>query len=72
MTKRRYQWREGTFWDHLAAAADMVGFDNADIALGIARVPWETVQDRDRFLQALVAPRASDMYRGGSANGQLP
>lgn len=59
----------GTLWDNLTAAADLVGFQNADIALALARVPWDSIEDRDNFLYALVAPRAQDFYQGGSVSG---
>jgi hypothetical protein len=67
--KKQPTWREGTVWDNLAAAADMLGFQNADIALGLAYVPWDSTQDRDAFLAALVAPRVSDIYREGGPVG---
>lgn len=66
---RKQTWHEGTVWDNLAAAADVLGFQNADIALGLAYVPWDSVQDRDAFLAALVEPRASDFYREGAPGG---
>ena len=59
----------GTLWDNLTAAADLVGFENADIALALARVPWDSIEDRDNFLYALVAPRSRDFYQGGSLSG---
>lgn len=49
-------------WDNLAAAADSVGFENADIAWGLAQVPWESLTDRDEFLDALTAQRTRDAY----------
>ena len=61
MKKSSVAWRELTVWDNLAAAADMVGYENADIALGIAYMPWESTQDRDAFLMGLVAPRAREL-----------
>lgn len=72
MKKPPQTWREGTVWDNLAAGADLLGFQNADIALGLAYVPWDSIQDRDAFLLALVAPRSSDFYQGGASGGQLP
>jgi hypothetical protein len=67
--RRNQAWIEGTVWDNLAAAADVLGFQNADVALGLAYVPWDSVQDRDAFLSALVSPRASDFYREGAPGG---
>jgi hypothetical protein len=69
MKQRHMKWREGTVWDHLAAAADMLGFENADIALGLAYVPWESAAERDQFLEALVAPRARELAEEVTPNG---
>jgi hypothetical protein len=52
---RTVQWRPGSFLDNLAAAADAVGYNNLEIAWGLARVDWETIEDRERFLEALTA-----------------
>lgn len=71
MNRRQPKWRELSFLDNLAAAADAVGFDNADIALGLARVRWESVKDREEFLDALTA-RSSRPVIAEGANAQLP
>jgi hypothetical protein len=54
-------WSAGSFWDHLGAAADAVGFENADIAWGIAQVPWESIEDREAFLDSITSPRTRDI-----------
>ena len=72
MKNRQPAWREGTVWDNLAAAADVLGFQNADIALGLAYVPWNSIEDRNAFLSALVSPRARDFYEEVPPSGQLP
>lgn len=55
-------WKAGTVWDNLGAAADALGFENADIAWGLAQVPWESLTDRDQFLDAMTAQRTRDAY----------
>ena len=62
------RWRNLSFFDNLAAAADAVGFQNADIALGIARVKWNSVQDREEFLSAITAMPTRDLMNE-SPNG---
>jgi hypothetical protein len=71
MKRRGAQWRELSFLDNLAAAADAVGFDNADIALGLARVDWQSVQDREEFLQALTGRSSREVIEEG-VNAKLP
>lgn len=63
------QWRVLSFWDNLAAAADAVGFENADIAVGIASVKWESLGDREAFLDALTAQRSRDIMKDGAIYG---
>jgi hypothetical protein len=46
------------FYDNLTAAADALGFDNLDMAWGIAQVKFADVVSREQFLDALI----SDSY----------
>lgn len=50
---RQPRWIPGGFLDNFAAAADAIGYDNADIAWGLARVQWRDIADRERFLSIL-------------------
>lgn len=59
------RWRPGSFLDNLTAAADAVGFENADLAFGLARVEWGTVENRDRFLDAITGMRSRDIIEEG-------
>jgi hypothetical protein len=58
-------WHAGGFWDNFAAAADAVGFENADIAWGLAKVQWQTLEDREAFFTSIAAPRTRDVMQGG-------
>ena len=49
------QWREGSFLDNFAAAADALGFDNLGIAWGLADIEFDSIDDRESFLNALVS-----------------
>lgn len=71
MKQNQPRWRELSFLDNLSAAADAVGFENADVALGLARVKWESVEEREQFLDALTA-RSSRQVIAEGANAQLP
>lgn len=62
-------WRAGSFWDNLAAAADAVGFENFDIAVGIAQVNWQSIGDREAFLDSLTLPRTRDVMNDGGLDG---
>jgi hypothetical protein len=56
------RWRSLDFYDNLAAAADAIGFDNLGMALGLAHIPYKSVQDREQVLAALtrVSPNESE------------
>jgi len=47
------RWRQGDFYDNLAAAADAVGYENLEIALGLAHVKYRSIEDREAILTAL-------------------
>lgn len=55
------KWRAGSFFDNFNAAADAVGFDNVDVAWGLARVNWPSPEARDEFLAALTAKPTRDL-----------
>lgn len=57
-------WREGDFYDNLAAAADAVGFNNAGIAFGLAHVEWASVADREAFLTAITQVPFGEVAQG--------
>lgn len=61
MKQEKSAWSAGSFWDNFAAAADAVGFENADIAWGLASVSWESIEDREAFLDSIAAPRTRDI-----------
>lgn len=42
---------ELNFVNNIAAGIDALGVRNATIVYGLARVDWETVEDRDAFLR---------------------
>jgi hypothetical protein len=68
MMKYKPKWTAGSFWDNFSAAADAVGFENADIAWGLASVPWESIEDRESFLDSITLPRTRDLARDELVN----
>jgi hypothetical protein len=68
MKKYVSKWIAGSFWDNFSAAADAVGFENADIAWGLARVPWESIEDREAFLDSISSPLTRDLANDESVN----
>lgn len=52
MTKQR--WDELSFLGNFSAAADALGPDGLGIAFGVASIPFSSLKDRERFLNALV------------------
>jgi hypothetical protein len=68
MRKFTPKWTAGSFWDNFSAAADAVGFENADIAWGLASVPWESIEDREAFFDSISATRTRDLIRDESVN----
>lgn len=47
------EWLENSFFDHLDRFANSLGFENYDIAIPLAMVPWRTAEDRDAFIMTL-------------------
>ena len=47
------KWQEGSFLDNFSVAASALGHEQADVAWGLAGIPWQSKDDRDSFLNAL-------------------
>lgn len=60
------KWDELSFVGNFAAAADALGKDGLGVAWGIAGIPFSSLKDRERFLNALVM-----MPRDGSPQNLL-
>lgn len=46
-------WMENSFFDHLDKFANSLGFENYEIAIPLAMVPWASSADRDAFIIAI-------------------
>lgn len=57
MRQVRTEWKPGSFLDKFNRAAMMLGYANLPIAWGVASVPWESMNEMDTFLEALVSSR---------------
>lgn len=47
------KWVEGTFFDNVDKFAQALGYDNLGVVLPLASVPWDSISDRDGFIQML-------------------
>jgi hypothetical protein len=43
-------WLENSFFDHLDKFANSLGFENYEIAIPLAMVPWASPEERDSFI----------------------
>lgn len=53
MIQKKPEWRELSFMDNFDYAAKELGYVNIPIAWGLAKVNWNSVEDRKTFVQAL-------------------
>lgn len=51
---KKQTWDEMSFLGNFNAAADALGPDGLGVAWGIASIPFSSLKDRERFLNALV------------------
>lgn len=58
------EWLENSFFDHLDKFANSLGFENYDIAIPLAMVPWQSAEDRDAFIMTLTG---EEVKGGGPA-----
>jgi hypothetical protein len=56
------RWVENNFFDHLDKFANSLGYDNYEIAIPLAMVPWESPEDRDIFILTITG----NEVQGGS------
>lgn len=56
------KWREGTLYDHIDQFANSLGYENAAIAVTLAMIPWDSIEDRNNFIQAMTgdSPKGND------------
>lgn len=50
---KKPQWKPLTFLDNFNAAATKMGYTNLPMAWGLANVRWNSVEERDSFIDAL-------------------
>lgn len=46
-------WMPGSLFDNINKFANSFGYENAAIALQLAMIPWESVDERDLFIQSV-------------------
>jgi hypothetical protein len=52
----------GTIFDNVDKFANSLGYENAGIVLSLSLIPWDSVEDRDAFIQAIT----QELPRGGN------
>jgi hypothetical protein len=61
------RWRAGSLWDNIDQFASSLGYENAAVAIQLAMVPWESTDDRDKFIGALTG----DSPKGNSGQNYV-
>lgn len=56
------KWREGSLYDHIDQFANSLGYENAAVALSLAMISWDSIEDRNSFIQAITgdSPKGND------------
>ena len=49
------EWSPGSLYDNVDKFANSLGYENASIALTLAMIPWDSVDDRDAFIEVLTS-----------------
>jgi hypothetical protein len=65
-------WDEMSFLGNFAAAADALGQDGLGVAWGVAGIPFSSLKERERFLNALVMMPRSGAPDNLVARSQVP
>lgn len=60
MKKPQPQWLEGSQLDYFNTAATKVGFDNLPLAWGLSLVSWQSKDQLNEFLDALVYKKTNN------------
>lgn len=47
------QWAPGTLFDNIDKFANSLGYENANIAIPLGMIPWQSVEDRDSFIRGI-------------------
>lgn len=50
---KKVKWQQGSFLDNLDRISLKLGYGNLPMAWGLAHVNWNSVEERDNFLDAL-------------------
>ena len=47
------EWQPGSLYDNINVFANTLGYENAGIAITLGMIPWESVDDRNMFIEAI-------------------
>ena len=60
-------WRPGSFFDNLDKFANSLGYQNAAIAMELAMMSWNSVEERDAFITSITG----DEVKGGTERNYI-
>lgn len=47
-------WIKGTIYDNIDVLANSLGYENASLVMQLAMVPWDSPEERDAFVSAII------------------
>jgi hypothetical protein len=47
------EWHPGSLYDNINVFANSLGYENAGIAITLGMIPWESIEDRDAFIETV-------------------
>lgn len=59
------QFSPGSFYDNIDAAVRALGFRQPGVIWALAQVPWESITDRNTFLDSLASRSYFDVIDSG-------
>jgi hypothetical protein len=58
-----FEWQPGSLYDNIDRFASSLGYENASIAITLGMIPWESIDDRDDFIETITG----DIPKGGNS-----
>lgn len=57
------EWKPGSLYDNIDKFASSLGYENVGIVITLGMIPWESVDDRDSFIETITG----DTPKGGNS-----
>jgi hypothetical protein len=58
-----FEWQSGSLYDNIDKFASSLGYENAATVITLGMIPWESVEDRDAFIETITG----DIPKGGNS-----